>query len=859
MKKLFYFPLYFLFFVLFFSFSLKVVGEEIEIEQGSKRTFETIFNLITKSSEDELRAACRERGLSDEGSVVDLKKRLLQYDYLFHEESFEKQIQDAGGEVIILHHAEVVRYIEDQTGQKLILLEGDVELTYGAKRVRADKVRLNLDERFITGSGKVTFVDGKRTYTADSFFYNIEADEGLFFNGKTSLSKFIYTGKTIRKIAQSEKYIAQDATVTTCDIENPHYRAEADSLYFYENQRVLIKKMGLWYGMDEVLRIPYFYRNLKKPAVKTSIYFRERSGMVIQNSYYPFQEEEKELLLKGDFYERLGFYTGASYKNTYESGKTEVDLSAALSKDIYYYDSITENWSPLVGPPYPGEEYSVDWSVRGKTRLYQKLMYGKKIPGQALLDFTWISDPYYDYDFERRSQRFDIFKIVEQAEYDYPRKGSGYSWQIENTTKYHGLSLSIKNQVRFEPQRNIEVTELFLPDYYQYRLYTLTAPSMALRYRETLLSDSAHSLLQNIRMSTGLGYNHVIYYDSEGEYSSELHRGNTSINLKNDYTLNPVLRISPEIEIGAIGQHHVRPSSTELSNDRFNTMLYGKTRDSILLGRDNLNFSIVYNLRYKLAGPDDYYLYGRFREHSINLGASGRWKIFTDNLSTGIDLRSEYDWEKHSYANFTLSRDRFNPLINELTAQPSPKLFMKDRLVYDFVTSGFKTNSFILNYRSNSLNLEDKKIEFEWDLEWEHNFVNPVLDALRSTFTASVQVHPYMFLYFSVHSRNDDIWRYLPNTAEERGEEPVNPFIDLVKSFNFFNKEDRKESNFKMKSVSMGLIHDLHEWELKFDYTGNRELNTTRTSYIWNNTYSISIGLKEVEDIDIHTTFSERR
>jgi len=829
-------------------------GDNIKLE--SLESFETIFELITYGSEEELREACRERGLSDEGSEIDLKRRLLHYDHSLRTRSFHQQVQDAKGEVIILHHAEVVSYGREQTGEELILLEGGVDLTYGTKRVKADRVKLNLNARFITGSGKVTFIDGKRTYYADRFFYNIESDEGLFFNGKTTLSRFVYTGKTIRKVPKSEKYIAQDVKVTTCDIENPHYKAEAETLYFYDNQRVLIKNMGLWYGMDEVLKIPYFYRNLQKPALKTAVFFRERSGLVVQNSYYPVQEEQRELILKGDFYERLGIYTGAEYKSIYESGKTEVNLSAALSKDIYYYDSVTENWSPL-GPL--GGPYSVDWSVRGKTHLNQKLLYGKKVPSEAILDFTWISDPYYDYDFERRSQRFDVFKIIEQAEYDYPRKGSGYTWVLANTNRYHGLKVSVTNRVRFEPQRDSEIIIPTLPEYYQYRIYTLTAPSLSLGYSQTLMSDSASSLLRNISMSTGLGYGHIIYYDSEGEYSSELHRGNTFINLKNKYKIIPLVKVSPEVEIGATGQHHVRPSATELSDDRLNTMLYGKTEQNLLLGSDNLNLSVTYKLKYKLSGPDDYYLYGRFREHSLGLSSFGRWKFITAQLATSVDLRPEYDWEKSSYEDFTLSKERFNPLIGELTIQPAPVFYVKDRLVYDFTDSRFKTNSFILNYRSNSLNLDEREIRFEWNFTWEHNFINPVLDTLRSTFSAQAQVHPYLFLYFSVHSRNDDIWRYFPDTAEQKGVEVVNPLIDLAKSVNFFNPEHRKESNFKMKSISLGLIHDLHEWELKFDYTGNRELNAERSRYLWNNTYSVSIGLKEVEDVDIHTTFSERR
>jgi hypothetical protein len=62
-----------------------------------------------------------------------------------------------------------------------------------------------------------------------------------------------------------------------------------------------------------------------------------------------------------------------------------------------------------------------------------------------------------------------------------------------------------------------------------------------------------------------------------------------------------------------------------------------------------------------------------------------------------------------------------------------------------------------------------------------------------------------------------------------------------------------------MKGISLGLIHDLHDWELRVDYTGNRQLSFDGNRYIWNNTYSISLGLKEIESLRIHTQYADRK
>ena len=215
-----------------------------------------------------------------------------------------------------------------------------------------------------------------------------------------------------------------------------------------------------------------------------------------------------------------------------------------------------------------------------------------------------------------------------------------------------------------------------------------------------------------------------------------------------------------------------------------------------------------------------------------------------------------YDWSSGTYDPYIGSPDRFSPFINMLTFTPFETLSVSDRFVYDITNSRPKTNSFILNYNSDDIYLQQHRFNVDWELDWEHNFNDPLLDVLHSTFEVDMVFHRYLTLYFSVYSRNENVWRYFSSIA---GSETVNPVVDLFRSFNFFNVEDRKSSNFKLKSISLGLIRDLHDWQLKFDYTGNRELSYDGLRYLWNNTFSVSIGLKEVEDVDIHTTFTDSR
>jgi hypothetical protein len=166
-----------------------------------------------------------------------------------------------------------------------------------------------------------------------------------------------------------------------------------------------------------------------------------------------------------------------------------------------------------------------------------------------------------------------------------------------------------------------------------------------------------------------------------------------------------------------------------------------------------------------------------------------------------------------------------------------------------------KTNGFRLNYASKAIYLRKCEIKARWDLIWEHNFPDPLLDVFSSVFGVDAKPHPLWTFSFGVLSRNEDFWKYFSKTNPD----PVNPLNDLLKSFNFFDKDDREESNFKLKGVMVGFSRDLHDWLLTASYRGDVELSYDRESYEWNNTFTVGLSLNNVPNADISASFSERR
>jgi lipopolysaccharide assembly outer membrane protein LptD (OstA) len=94
-------------------------------------------------------------------------------------------------------------------------------------------------------------------------------------------------------------------------------------------------------------------------------------------------------------------------------------------------------------------------------------------------------------------------------------------------------------------------------------------------------------------------------------------------------------------------------------------------------------------------------------------------------------------------------------------------------------------------------------------------------NSLVFNFGFDMKVHEFLDLSFNSKSENNSTYRYIPSYAKQLGEETVNPFSDLVKSFNFFDGgEQRYESFFKLKEVDVKAVHHLGDWDLTLQYSG---------------------------------------
>ncbi len=143
---------------------------------------------------------------------------------------------------------------------------------------------------------------------------------------------------------------------------------------------------------------------------------------------------------------------------------------------------------------------------------------------------------------------------------------------------------------------------------------------------------------------------------------------------------------------------------------------------------------------------------------------------------------------------------------------------------------------------------------------WEMDLQKFTENSLVFNFGFDMNVSEFLDLTFSTKSENNKTYRYIPSYAEELGEEWINPFSDLLKSFNFFDTESRYESFFKLKEIKFKAVHHLHDWDLTLEYTGEPKLYTPDTGnsqWKWDSKLTILMQWNPIPEIKSDISISD--
>jgi lipopolysaccharide assembly outer membrane protein LptD (OstA) len=152
----------------------------------------------------------------------------------------------------------------------------------------------------------------------------------------------------------------------------------------------------------------------------------------------------------------------------------------------------------------------------------------------------------------------------------------------------------------------------------------------------------------------------------------------------------------------------------------------------------------------------------------------------------------------------------------------------------DASTGELEPTTFSLVYKDSFKNdtIWKNRVAYSFDI---NSSLNMDLQSYNnSVFTFSLgttwKIAQFLDISFSSKSQNSVVFRYVQDWpiweshTDMPGEE--NPLIDLLNSFRFDNNELRKQSGFKLKSLSVKAIHYLGDWNATLEVNLSPYLNT---------------------------------
>jgi len=135
---------------------------------------------------------------------------------------------------------------------------------------------------------------------------------------------------------------------------------------------------------------------------------------------------------------------------------------------------------------------------------------------------------------------------------------------------------------------------------------------------------------------------------------------------------------------------------------------------------------------------------------------------------------------------------------------------------------------------------------------WNLNLQRYTDNMFNLSLKLNAVVSRFLELSFSSLSTNNKTYRYIPGWPEGVGEAWVNPFTDLLASFNFWNVDERYRSGFKISTLAVKAVHHLHDWDLSFEYQGSPQLKTPTSGarrYEWTPTFSVQVQWVPVQEV----------
>lgn len=225
---------------------------------------------------------------------------------------------DVGAESIPVEvHANSLTY-DDGTGIWTVL--GDVEIVFKSTVIRGREAQVDVNTGMAIVRGSVVVVQGDEKFTGEVVSFDMSSGDVRLEQAWAKLKderiqgSLYITGSALAR-QDSDVHIEQ-GTVTTCDLESPHYHLEVESLDYYPDDKIVLHRVSYYEGSVRLLTIPRLTLPLKEDErfQMPKIGYGAVEGWYIKGQYNYVLNPGSSGSLHLDYYQLLGPAIGLTHR-----------------------------------------------------------------------------------------------------------------------------------------------------------------------------------------------------------------------------------------------------------------------------------------------------------------------------------------------------------------------------------------------------------------------------------------------------------------------------------------------------------------------------------------------------------------
>lgn len=757
----------------------------------------------------------------------DLKKELLKF---FKLEI--KKVKTDKKEILLIKSADIILMDNiKKVNANVIELFGNIYLVVEKRIFKADHIIYNSKDNNVFAEGHVVYIDGKNTYFADKLSFNLKIKKGVFIGVRGKLDNY-YVQSEILYALSKKSFYAENISFSTCDLLNPHYHVESKKI-FYSDDYILSLDNNVYVGNSLLLWFPIYFSFERGSGFSGNfgMEYKKREGFKFYNTWHYSKN-----LFAFDYYENLGFYTILKYNPL-----KNIKLNFALGMGNYlFYDSNLDLWTTI--SPFNGEK---KWLLRYGGNL--KLSYPKLFKFLGIgLNLEFYSDTYL-YSDVLKGDRLEKFIIQKFLRTYYPNIFPVSKDSLNQLLKFNlnilNTKINLSSNLRFSSYI-LDNNYIYTPGYKLYYLYSFSPFYFSTSKTLFKIGNSFISLSNRFQISSK--YYLQYKYDKEGNdifTNSEIYLKNYRFSLSLPVNLN-------------IGNSMFKFNSG--INSRLNYISsYNFDKEELNNSSSGYNFNInnsfgiytgYFNFRISLSNNYVDYFYKEvdfnWTTSVINLSINGSLLsgIFKYSMHTGINLlnKSEkilFEFKKEKLNNLTINLSFIPNKLFNLKYSTSYKLSIFDNI--QDIPSLKLYDSLRLSFNSSYFYLCNIKTKINNSFYYYYKRTSNYKKYLTNNFGLSFYLKDQFSISINIFSENRNLWVY---------DSYYEAFIDLIKSYNFFNIQDRISSYFNLKSISLNFRRNLHRFTMMVGIKGGFVLNDNK--YDFKITYSFSIISIDFKDIE---------